>query len=161
MELSEKDIELIIFENKNKIHEKGFIHFFKNTERQFRLPTGQIMDIFSWELTEEKFRAIIVEIKKDKIGIEAATQALCYWEEIVLECLGRVDMEISIVLVGSLVCPILETYISNGLRINCFSYSYGYDGISFKEVVGPCVNFEKKDNLHNVLNNATLLSKLK
>ena|ERR1700760_201336 len=74
----ETTLEQIIFTHKDNIHEYGLPKLFKNTERQFRLPSGKIIDLFSFEIKENIVHCLIFELKKENIDESTLIQAYNY-----------------------------------------------------------------------------------
>lgn len=79
----ERPIEDVIFENKDIIHEKGFIVFNSIAHRQFELPSQKKIDIVTWEVLDDEMKLAIIEIKKDEVsGKSGVLQAYEYAAEL-------------------------------------------------------------------------------
>lgn len=65
----ETDIEQIIFDNRNDLHNRGFIKFLKNTNRQHRLPSGKIIDLITFQVDDDAIRFKVIELKRGEINI--------------------------------------------------------------------------------------------
>lgn len=132
----ERTLEDIIYESRATIHERGLPPFYKNTKRQFRLPSGKTIDIFTWEIDEKdsSFYARIYELKKELLTEAALLQILGYYEEIF--CAVKVDYKtvvIENILVGTAYTNTLRKIQHITDDIKMFSYKYCYDGVRFKQ----------------------------
>lgn len=134
----EKTLEDIIFENRHRIHERGFPSFFKNAQRQYRLPSGKIIDILTWEVRGDVLHAKVIELKKDNNGESAFWQAIDYCGELFM----AVFHEFTNIYIQPIICT---NYLSNNIEnlmyirsnVVAVSYKYEYGGIAFiKEVWG-------------------------
>lgn len=164
MKFLEKDLEEIIFTaDKNNLRKKGLsIHGVM--KRQLRIGNYGIADLVSFEKPIKPYnqpfddlsRGLITvyELKQDKIGISAFLQALGYVKGIrrYLENRGfcLYDYDFRIVLIGSsiddkstfpyLIDFMCTDYGDHGrdslLSLECYTYSYDIDGISFKNEYG-------------------------
>ena len=63
----EQPILDVIFDNKDIIHEHGFIIFEPSAEKQFKLPSGRKIDILTWNIIDDECKVSLIEIKKDEI----------------------------------------------------------------------------------------------
>ena len=153
MDFLEKDLEQIIYESdRNCLKERG-IHINGKLFRQLRLGNYGIADLIEIERVGynryegNKLLITVYELKKDKVGISAFLQAVSYVNAIdhylsLRKC--EFDVEFSIVLIGkhidkeSSFCYLPEFLPSNESSdfLKVFSYSYGLDGIKFKEESG-------------------------
>lgn len=134
---SEKTLEEIIFKNRDKIHEYGFEVLLPNTFRQFRLDSGKIIDILSYDITETEILLYVIELKKGRT-FEALEQAYGYMDELLFELKPRFDKIYSkVILVGNEVTP---TPLLNFLAHPTETYTYDYtiDGIVFNMVTSNC-----------------------
>lgn len=131
----EKTLEDIIFQNKEKIQEKGFCSFYKNTVRRFPL-NCKFIDIFSWEIDGDELRFKIIELKKDNISVSSLLQISGYYCDLMHAISGHFkSVNSELVLVGSNYDNDMlgVSMLTNSIRY--FIYSYGIDGIKFKEDV--------------------------
>lgn len=132
----EKTIEEIIFENRDRIHEKGLENvFYKNAERQFYLPSGKEIDILTWEVEGDEIKVSIIELKKDAINEAAYWQIFGYYDELIGICFTNFKkFHFTLVLIGSSVC--LNVNLACGLtnKVNVYKYSYNFDGIRFEKL---------------------------
>lgn len=149
----EKTLEEIIFEKREVVAQRGLDIFYKNTARQLRFGK-YIFDMFTWEIINDTLFCRIIELKKEGLNRCHLDQILCYTYNFYGFCLGyfkKVELEAILIGTNQLDPAIKHTQsISNILRV--FEYSYGFDGISFKEKM-PNLNtineflmeFEEKD----------------
>lgn len=132
-DFSEKSLEIMIFENRHAIRDRGFDKFYKHTERQFKLPNGGIIDLFTYEIEGDHIKFRIIELKKGKLNLAAFDQILSYFIE-VWAILDRSFKKVTYecVLVGEEVDDFIEGLLMFGTDMNIFTYSFGYDGLFFK-----------------------------
>lgn len=64
MPFLENDLEAIIFQNRNALHTRGLPPFHSKICRQFTLPSGKRMDIFSFEIRNNELYFSVWELKK-------------------------------------------------------------------------------------------------
>lgn len=134
--LLEADIEHMIFNNKDHIHERGFVEFLDVSERQFRLPSGKIIDIVTYRENEEVFHFKIIELKRGIINIQTFEQAINYCHEFLIpEASKKVkEIQYEIILCGSEIDPTLENVIYLGCNVQAYLYEFNYNGLSFRKV---------------------------
>ncbi len=160
----ENNLEEIIFNNKNKIHTRGFsATFYKNTETQFVLPSGKIIDILSWEISNNnELSATIFELKRNNISIESLSQVCEY----ALEFLVHVEngfkyLKLEIVLCGCTISEQILNLVSLNSNLSVYTYDYTYDGIFFKKEVGSYeitnINEQNKSNIEDLKDSGLVL----
>lgn len=131
----EKTLEEIIFEHKDIIHEKGFIKFYEKTFRQFYLPSGRKIDIFSFQIKEDILYFKIVELKRECLTIESMIQISDYFYELMYMSVPIFkEVKYELVLVGRSLDEKLMFIPDLGLGIDLFTYQYKIDGIYFHKV---------------------------
>src|SRR5579871_3922858 len=97
----EKTLEDIIYDHKEIIHERGFSKFYKNTERQFRLPNGQIIDLFTFEIMDDILYFKIIELKRLELNLSSIWQIYSYFQFIWEQCVNRYkDVKYELILAG-------------------------------------------------------------
>lgn len=131
----EKTLEQLIFLNRKVVHERGLPAFYKNAERQFRLPSGKIIDIFSFEFVHENsLHCRIYELKKDLLTIDSFLQILNYYNEIFgLLYPSFASIKVEGILVGSGITPDLEGIEEPITDISFYVYRYDFDGLKFEK----------------------------
>lgn len=141
----EKDLEDIIFENKNIIHERGFTLNYENLERQYVTRNG-IIDLYNFEIKENIAYLTIIELKKDNIDFKAYGQIMNYFfsEMITLKSKNLKDIKINLVLVGKTYDEEVLLACSTSEIIDIYTYKYDYDGISFLKQTTGFSEFKNK-----------------
>lgn len=134
----EKTLEEIIFENRHRIHERGFVPFFKNAQRQYRLPSGKVIDILTWDVKGDVFHAKIIELKKDSNSDAAFWQAIDYCGELFMTLFNEfTNIYIQPIICANSISTNIENLMFVRTNVVAISYKYNYDGIVFnKEVWG-------------------------
>lgn len=130
----EKTLEDIIYENRKEIHYKGLPKFKKVAFRQVYLPSGRIIDILSYDLSNGYINFDIYELKKDYINNDAVCQAIRYWDEIEQLIKGSFKgYSVKIIMIGknSDQMPFLDHL---NIPVSVYEYDYQLNGISFNEV---------------------------
>jgi len=133
--LTEEQLEDYIYFNRDKVHERGFPKFYKNTIRQFRLPNKKIIDLFTFEVDESTntFYFRVIELKKDFAGIEAISQVLLYMSIVRLYTYNLYANVIGdYVLIGQTL-PYISLVATQYLQphFSLFSYIFDFDGVKF------------------------------
>jgi len=130
----EKTLEDIIFENYKVIKNVGLPVMYSNIQRQFSLPSGKIIDLITWEITDNILFLNIIELKRKTGSYSALSQLLNYVNEVVCHTVGRfkrIDIKCIVI------CKEIDKDFNNILLINpqnLFIYTYKYDinGVCFK-----------------------------
>lgn len=156
----EKPLEEIIFKNKDKIHEYGFIYFSSKAFRQYILPSGKKIDIVTWERMGDEVYLNIIEIKKDSIsgqnGIVQAYEYAAELTDILFRENGINDIYLKVILLG---------YDSKDLSITKFLtflpdiYTYNacpLDGMKFTQISEGGITLNKYSAIDSMLNNLNL-----
>ncbi len=128
----EKTLETIIFENQETIKERGFTEILEITERQFRLPSGKIIDLLSWDIQGDVLFVNVIELKKGCIDEAAFFQGLDYYCEflgITLGCFA--DVKAELILVGNSLSYNVNRLKTLNIPVTPYLYKYNYDGITF------------------------------
>jgi len=141
MNFLEKNLEDIVFETDNDLlHSRG-LYVFGNKKRQVRIGNYGIADIISWYRLEGRLFINVLELKKDKISIDTFLQAIGYVQGIKQYLIRRGfthDVSFKIKLIGKEIdtsntfCYLPDIYPS----IELITYSYDFDGISFRNKQG-------------------------
>lgn len=127
----EKTVEDIIFENKNIIHNYGLPKFRKTTFRQFVLPSGKKLDLFSYDLIDGHAFIDIYELKRYDINTDAVCQAYNYFTEVSQLVAGRFrSVDINIVMVGRTYVPFM-LFEKMNLPFSVYTYDYKLSGMMF------------------------------
>ena len=128
----EQTLEDIIVENSQIIHNRGFQKMYKCLERQFRLPSGKIIDILTWEIRGDVIYAKIIELKRGVCDESAFWQGLAYLEEFMLSVIQDFsNFDIRLIVCGDSVVDNLGSLIFIDSNVKFYSYKYDYDGIRF------------------------------
>ena len=156
MKFLEKDLEEIIFTtSKEKLSQRG-LHMEGKLYRQLRVGKYGIPDLIEVDrhavIVNNKFShhrvsITVYELKKDKVGVSTFMQALDYIKGVkrLLELRSiSVDVDYSIVLIGRSIddnssFAYLPEFLHNSEGcsfLRNITYSYGIDGIKFKEETG-------------------------
>lgn len=123
----EKTLEQIIYENRKVISEKGLPVFYENAKRQFCLPSGKIVDIFTWELDNGCLKFRIIELKREDIDDAAYWQILKYVNEFVNHIFGMFKkIEYSCVLIGSGLSTTIASASIFPSELKLYQYRYGF-----------------------------------
>lgn len=78
----EKQLEDIIFDNRDNINERGFMQFLGKSFKQYVLPSGKKIDLLTYDKMDNEIFLNIIEIKKDDIsGRNGVVQAYEYASE--------------------------------------------------------------------------------
>jgi hypothetical protein len=161
MEFFEKDLEEIIYlSDKEKLSDKG-LYLHGILKRQFKIGNYGIADLVEISLPryDEYFKCKIkgviniLELKKDKIGVSTFFQAINYLQGIKtylnnkdkehlfnykITLIGReIDLNSSFCYLGDLFCNSIyddEIFQESKIQVELYKYSYGIDGIEFKEI---------------------------
>ena len=160
MNFLEKDLEDIIFNTDNeKLRARGLLIYGKKL-RQVNLGSYGIADLITvktvllnQEWHEEKGHKLVVtiyELKKDSLGFLAFGQ-LCRYKTAIERMLDNynmydyfVDYEINMVLIGKDIEQKNDfCYLVNNTEfLKTYTYSYGIDGLEFKQTFGWHMNGE-------------------
>jgi hypothetical protein len=128
----EKTLEDIIYNYSHKIHEQGFCEFYLNKERQFRLPSGRIIDILTWEIKGDVLYFKIIELKRGCCDEAAFWQGLAYLNEFVAYIYPHFsNIRSKIILCGRSISENIENLLMVTGHAHAYVYKYAYDGIRF------------------------------
>lgn len=136
----EKNLEDIIYDNQNDISKRGFNEILQITERQFRLPSGKIIDLLTLDIVGDVLCVNIIELKKGVIDSAAFFQGLNYYNEflsIVLGCFA--DVKAELILVGNSATQEIRDLLPLNAPVVPYLYKYDYDGIYFTKVHGSFI----------------------
>jgi len=127
----EKTLEDIIFENKDFIHNHGLPKFRKTVFRQFVLPSGKKLDIFSYDLIDGNIVIDIYELKRYEINADAICQAYNYFMEVSGFVAARFkSIDIHIIMIGRYYDPIM-IFEKINLPFSVYTYDYKLSGMTF------------------------------
>lgn len=130
----EKTLEELIFNNINKATERGLPFFYPNNIRQFRLPSGTIIDVISFEFSENHLNIKIFELKRDKITAESIFQVLGYENEIFTLCFPHFpDINIENILIGKDMDANVFLVNNGQFNLEVYLYKYTFDGVFFNQ----------------------------
>lgn len=127
----EKNLEDIIMDNKDIIHEKGFEPLLSRTFRQYKLPSNKIIDIVSAEPNGDELLLHIIELKKDDTTLATLIQAYGYLSELLtILSEGFKTVYCKVILVGKDAkdIPIMDFL---AIPTEIYTYKYGINGIMF------------------------------
>lgn len=131
----ESDIEKMIFENLDTVHERGFIKFHRETFRQHRLESGGIIDLLTFQEDEDAFRFKIIELKRSEINIDTLQQAIKYFDDYTAQhfhTLKLKNIECDIILCGDSISNSMVNLLEMGCNIKVYLYDFNYCGLCFK-----------------------------
>lgn len=129
---SEKQLEDLIFDNRQSMADRGLCPFYAYTERQYKLPSGRIIDLFTFEIKDDILYAKIVELKKDELNEAAIWQIGIYYEELLLLTLGYFkDYQIDLILVGDGMNFNVSRLVMMNCIIQAYTYNFGINGLTF------------------------------
>ncbi len=131
VEFFEKNLEDIIFENRATIQNHGLPPFRKTTFRQFILPSGKKLDIFSFDLIEGHLFVEIYELKLYRINTDAICQAYEYYKQIRSITAGYFkSVDIHITMIGREYDPIM-IFEKMNLPFSAYTYEFKITGMTF------------------------------
>lgn len=131
-DFTEKTLEEIIFENRDKVSERGFPFFLKNSIRQFILPSGLKVDLFSFEINEDSICCRVFELKKENLDTDSLCQLLRYCTEIYSLLIPHfTNISIDKFLIGKKVCDDLSLLHLHLVDVELYTYTYNFDGVFF------------------------------
>lgn len=131
----ERNLEDIIFENKETVSERGLTFFLDNTLRQFVLPSGKKIDLFSYSINGTSLSAKIFELKKDCLQYPDLIQVIEYESELYRNIYHNFsDIHIEKILIGNSTDKTTEYLAQDMLHLEVFTYKYMMDGIYFKRI---------------------------
>lgn len=157
MNFLEKDLEQIIWETESsKLEDRGLYNISGIKKRQVRIGNYGILDLMTVKRCESpsglKYLSITVfELKKESIGSETFLQAVRYCKGIsrYLDERGFWEFELNISIIGKNIDPNSSVIFLPDLiqgsdfgnlgkiaSMNILTYSYDFDGISFKDHTG-------------------------
>jgi len=129
----EKTLEDIIFENRASIHNHGLPRFRKTVFRQFILPSGKKLDIFSYDLNDGHIVIDIYELKRYDINTDAICQAYNYFMEVTQFIAGKFkSIDIHIIMIGRYYTPVI-IFEKINLPFSVYTYDYQLSGMSFQK----------------------------
>lgn len=147
---TERQLEDLMFEHADELHERGFIKFHKHIRRQVTLPSGLIIDLISFEVIDNALKFKLIELKRDVINWDALVQLNNYFTEIADCIFNHFDVvEWELILVGSDI-DVRFSALSESLskHVKMYLYSIGFNGISFAEINLPMhFSSSNKDNI--------------
>lgn len=133
-DFTEKTLEDIIIENKDKISERGFPAFYQNVVRQFKLPSGKIIDILSFMIVEDILMVKIFELKRDEIKIDGLCQISDYAYEFFCFTFPHFsNVQIDKFIVGSDASKEVISINDLQIGIELYLYKYTINGLFFKK----------------------------
>lgn len=150
---TEEQLESLIFDNKDKVHEKGLPKFYKHTIRQFILPSKKIIDLFTFEVRDDVLYFRIIELKRDMIFNDSFMQILGYYST-VMRCLGKsfLSVRFDLVLVGYEInssCSVLSDLMKDYLSV--YMYNFDYTGMSFVKHIHDMTDWKEEDSFSNFI----------
>jgi hypothetical protein len=130
----EATLEDMIINNIGFVQTRGFPDVFAKTSRQFRLPTGKVCDVLSYELVGNTLNCKIFELKRGELGVAALLQVVDYGAD-VARCsfFNYEKINIELYLVGSDINTELFTLYAWGVNVKIILFDYRVDGIHFEE----------------------------
>lgn len=127
----EKTLEDIIFDNRHCIHNHGLPKFRKTIFRQFVLPSGKKLDIFSYDLIDGHIVIDIYELKRNAINTDAICQAYNYFMEVNGFIAGKFkSIDIHIIMIGRYYDPVM-IFEKMNLPFSVYTYDYKLNGMTF------------------------------
>jgi hypothetical protein len=131
----EKTLETIIYENYRILQSRGLDLNYRHIDKQFKLPSGKIIDLINWQVDENEISLSIIELKKDICSDAALWQLLEYVHEIIYHLTGHFDkISYTAILIGDSIGYNVETLLLLKFPLlKIYSYQYNFDGITFKK----------------------------
>lgn len=159
-DISEKNLETMIFKNRHTIHERGFIKFYANTERQFRLPNGLIIDIFTYEVIDDVLFFKIIELKVTAMTPDAIFQLIRYFSFLHVYTQDQFkNVKWELILVG---CDHTEhslDIMGLGIKISFYEFEFGFNGLFFKRE--PCEELDFNDGKFGEFSSEEIVNSIK
>lgn len=132
----EQNLEQIIADNISTIQEKGFPYLFDCTKRQFRLPSGSIIDLISFQIDGKNITLRVFELKRKKISFDGLVQLYGYCLELYTLLYPYFDnINIDKFLVGADMDNSLQITLSHVSDVEVYVYEYQLNGINFKRFI--------------------------
>jgi hypothetical protein len=132
----EQNLEQIIADNINTIQEKGFPFLFNCTKRQFRLPSGSIIDLISFQIDGKNITLRVFELKRKKISFDGLVQLYGYCLELYTLLYPYFEnINIDKFLVGAEMDKSLQITLSHVSDVEVYVYEYQLNGINFKRFI--------------------------
>lgn len=131
---TEKTLEDLIFQNHSTIHQKGFEIMLNNIKRQYRLPSGKIVDLVTFESDGDELMLYVIELKKGEVSADTVSQAFGYYNELMFylsETYKTIHHKIILVGYEVMEIPLLDFLKGN---IDIYKYNYDINGLSFELV---------------------------
>jgi len=130
----EKTLEDIIFENKESISERGFPFLLDNTLRQFALPSGKKIDLFSYSISENSLCCKIFELKRECLKVAHVLQVLDYSNEIFFMTHPSFEnVSIERFIVGNDIDSSTVAVVEDIHNLETYLYKFLYNGLYFKK----------------------------
>lgn len=130
----ERDLEDIVYENKGKIHERGFPFLLDNTIRQFYLPSGKKIDLFSYSILEDSISCKIFELKRECLMPPHITQVLDYSTEVYYHLYpGYKNISVERYIIGNDLSEATKSLIEDIINLDVYLYKFGFNGLFFKK----------------------------
>jgi len=134
----EAALENMILSNIEFAQLRGFPDVFANTKQQFRLQTGKVCDIFSYEIIGNSFSCKIFELKRGQLGISSLLQVVEYGIDTAKYSVHSFEeVNIELYLVGADINNEILNLFGWGVNVNIITYEYKFDGIHFENLSLP------------------------
>lgn len=134
----EATLENMIMDNIGFCQLRGFPEVYNKTNRQFRLPTGKICDLFSYELNNNSLNCKIFELKRGELGVSALLQVIEYGIDAAkYSSWSFENVNIELYLIGSEINDEMLNLIGWGVNVKVLTYEYRFDGIHFQPLTVP------------------------
>jgi hypothetical protein len=156
--LTEDQLEELIYEYRNDIHERGLPKFYTNTIRQFVLPNKKVIDLFTYEIIDNELYFRIIELKKDFIWVDAFIQIIGYFATVkALSDTKFSNIHYDLVLAGEgiNVIPLAVLNLFHG-NVKVYTYDLTYEGIRFTEQIYEPKESNKSLELYSYLLNPSI-----
>lgn len=129
----EATLESMIMDSPDVVQVRRFPQIYKVLKNQFRLPTGKICDIITFEIVDNRLSVKIFELKREELSLSALKQLMDYGETVVRYTDKQFNsVNIELYLVGYNFDAEIFTLFSWGVNVGLITYQYKADGIHFE-----------------------------
>lgn len=133
-DFSEKTLEEIIIEYKDKLSERNFLPLLENTIPQFQLPSGKYIDILSFAYDGDSVCYKVIELKRDIITTADLCQLAAYASELYAHsCPHFNHISIERIIVGKDISLEVKLLNEAQLLMDIYLYKYTVNGLFFKK----------------------------
>lgn len=149
----EKTLEDIIYENRDIIQNRGFPKLLRHTKRQLKLPSGFIIDLFSFQIDTNVLHFKIIELKRDTITMDSIAQIGRYYDEISWLTSAYPFVNYDLILVGKEIDNAALAAWRISQRLFLYTYKYDYNGIKFDQRTESLFDKFPSEGYTNIIDN--------